>query len=206
MPNLLHDTFAIREDEMELYKAIENRRTIRVFKAPATEDQLKRIILAGTKAPSATNNQPWEFVIVLEQTLIDKIADLKYELTLKLAPPGAAGQAKFKHRAVAQRDSFKNASILAIFHLKGQDASTWLAAENINLAAVAEGLGSGIAFYAPEQKAIIAELLGMPDRYELTAVLKIGVPGEEGYQRENNPYNTRRPEFSWLHINKYKAG
>lgn len=189
---------------MDLYEAIEKRRTIRVFKSPATEERLKRIILAGTKAPSAINSQPWEFVVVEDQSIIDRIADLKYKLTLKMAPPGGADQDSLKQRAVAQRDSFRNASIVAVFHRQGQDPSAWLAIENISLAAVAEGLGSGISFYAPEERSMIAELLGLPGNYDLTAVLKIGVPGEEGYQRENNPYSPRRPEFSWLHKNTYK--
>jgi nitroreductase len=188
---------------MELYEVIEKRKTIRVFKGPATEDQLKRIVQAGTKAPSGMNSQPWEFVIVEDQLLIDEIADLKYELTLKMAPPDA-DQDSFKQRASAQRDSFKNASIIAVFHKAGPDASTWLAIENISLAAVAEGLGSGITFYAPEERSMIAELLGLPESYDLTAVLKIGMPGEKGYRRDNNPNGPRRPEFSWLHKNKYK--
>lgn len=191
---------------MDLYEAIEKRRTIRVFKSPATDGQLKRITLAGAKAPSVMYSQPWEFVIVEDQSLIDKIADLKYKLTLKMAPPDGTDQDRFKQRAIAQRDSFRNASILAVFHQKGQDASAWSAIENISLAAVTEGLGSGIAFYAPEERSIITELLGLPVNYDLTAVLKIGVPGEEGYPRENNPYGPKRPEFSWLHKNRYKIG
>jgi nitroreductase len=200
---LTAEEFIEEEIKMDLYEAIEKRRTIRVFNGPATEDQLKRIILAGTKAPSGMNSQPWEFVIVEDQLLIDKIADLKYTLTLKMAPPDA-DQDSFKQRASAQRDSFKNASIIAAFHKAGQDASTWLAIENISLAAVAEGLGSGITFFAPEERSMITELLELPGNYDLAAVLKIGVPGEDGYSRENNPNGPRRPEFSWLHKNKYK--
>jgi nitroreductase len=188
---------------MDLYEAIEKRRTIRVFKGPATEDQLKKIILAGTKAPSGMNSQPWEFVIVEDQSLIDKLADLKYHLTLKMAPPGADLES-FKPRANGQKDSFRNASILAVFHQAGQDASIWPAIENISLAAVAEGLGSGITFYAPEERAMIREQLELPENYELSAVLKIGIPGEEGYGRDKNPNGPRRQEFSWLHKNKYK--
>ena len=40
---------------MEFYDVIEKRRTIRKYKSLATEAQLKRIIVAGTKAPSAGN-------------------------------------------------------------------------------------------------------------------------------------------------------
>jgi len=189
---------------MDLYDAIEKRRTIRVFKKPASEEQLKKIILAGTKAPSGRNTQPWEFVIVEDQSLIDEIADIKYELTLKMAPDDGTERENFIKMATAQRESFRNASILAVCHKQGGDASAWLCIENIILAAVAEGLGSGIVFYATEERAMITELLGFPGDYDLAAVLKIGVPGEEGHPRERNPYAPRRPEFSWLHKNRYK--
>jgi len=193
----------MEENKVDLYEAIEKRRTIRVFKQPATEDQLKRIILAGTKAPSGLNNQPWEFVVVEDQSLINEIAGLKYEMTFKLAPADGKDMDKFEKMASAQRDSFRNSSVLAVFHKEGGDVSSWLCIENISLAAVAEGLGSGIVFYLPEQRVKINKLLGLPGDYDLTAVLKIGVPGEEGYQREKNPYAARRPEFSWLHKNRY---
>lgn len=189
---------------MDLYEAIEKRRTIRVFKGPATGDQLRKIIMAGTKAPSGLNLQPWEFILVEDQSLIDEIADFKYELTLSMAPDNEADRIKVKKVAEAQRESFRNASILAVFHKEGGESAAWLCIENISLAAVAEGLGSGIVFYSPEGRAMITELLGLPVNYNLTAVLKIGVPGEEGHHRENNPYALRRPEFSWLHINKYR--
>ena len=68
---------------MELYEAIEKRRTIRVFKAPATEEQVRKILLAGTKAPSGRNTQPWEFILVEDQSLINQIAEIKYHMTLK---------------------------------------------------------------------------------------------------------------------------
>jgi 5,6-dimethylbenzimidazole synthase len=189
---------------VDIYEAIEKRRTIRIFKKPATDDQMKKIILAGTKAPSARNTQPWEFVIVEDQELIDAIANMKYNLTVKMASAGGVEREKISKLAGAQKDSFRNASILGVFHKQGGESSAWLCIENISLSAVAEGLGSGIVFYAPEERAMITELLGLPADFDLTAILKIGVPGEEGYRREDNPYAPRRPEFSWLHKNKYK--
>lgn len=188
---------------MDLYEAIEKRRTIRVFRSPATQDQLKRMILAGTKAPSAMNTQPWEFVVVEDQSIINNLADLKYKLTLKFGQASGADPDSYRQRAQGQLESFNNASIVAVFHRKGQDASNWMAIENISLAAVAEGLGSGITFYAPEERSIIAGLLGFSSEFDLTAVLKIGVPGEEGFDREHNPNAPRRPEFTWLHRNKF---
>ena len=65
---------------MELYEAIEKRRTIRIYKKGASEEQLKKIILAASKAPSGGNNQPWEFIIIDNQRIIDQCAELKYQL------------------------------------------------------------------------------------------------------------------------------
>jgi nitroreductase len=65
------------------------------------------------------------------------------------------------------------------------------------LAAVAEGLGTGIVTYWGEAKKQAEKLLGIPGDHELVCVLKIGLPGEEGTSRK------RGPEFSWLHLNRF---
>jgi nitroreductase len=44
---------------MDVYEAIAKRRTIRSFTEPATEEALKRIIMAGTMAASPLNFQAW---------------------------------------------------------------------------------------------------------------------------------------------------
>jgi nitroreductase len=67
----------------------------------------------------------------------------------------------------------------------------------MSLAAVAEGLGSNIISYWGEEKKEVEKILGLPKDFELTCVLKFGVPGEGG------PAPKRRPEGSWLHKNKF---
>lgn len=184
---------------MELYDAIEKRRTIRIFNAPATEDQIKKIVLAGTKAPSGRNTQPWEFVHVQNPELVEKIAQIKYDITMNMAKDNPDAE----KMAAAQKNSFNNASVLAVCYQPMGEASTWLAIENISLAAVAEGLGTSIAFYMGEPKAMVEKILELPEGYGLTCILKVGVPGEEGYDRYDSPYGPRRPEFSWLHKDTY---
>jgi hypothetical protein len=97
---------------MDFYEVIEKRRTIRIFKAPPTEEQLRRIILAGSKAPSGSNRQPWEFILIDDPQITNQ------------------------------------------------------------------------------------KILGLPADYELTCVLKLGVPGEVSAPK-------RRPDFSWFHKNKF---
>ena len=188
---------------MELYEAIERRRTIRVFKAAASEDQLKRVLLAGTKAPSAVNKQPWEFVHVDDPVLVEQIAQTKYELTMKNALGRSEGVEALKKRALDQKDSFNHASIVAVCNQVEWERSVWMCMENISLAAVAEDLGTGIVLFWDEEKQMIGELLGLPHDIEVTAIMKIGVPAEQGFERNNNPYAPRRPEFSWFHRNRF---
>ncbi len=184
---------------MEVHEAMAKRRTIRIFKKKASEEQLKKIILAGTQAPSAGNSQPWEFIIIDDQKVIDQIAERKYQLSLTMPPRAGEGQEKVQERAIGQRKSFENASAVAVCHQKGPVAvaSAWLCIENMSLAGVADGLGSGIVVFWGEQEKEVKKILGIPEDIELAAVLKIGEPAE----KPSPP--TKRPEFSWLHRNRF---
>ncbi len=189
---------------MDLYEAIEKRRTIRVFKAKASEAQLKKIIQAGTKAPSAVNRQPWEFIIVEDEKIIDQLSEIKYRQSKGNPPKIVEGDPEVIDKmARSQKDSFLNASIVAVCHLAEWERSVWMCIENMSLAAVAEGLGSGIVLYWDDGQKEAGKVLALPKDYKVTAILKIGVPGEEGSPRDKNPYMPRRPEFSWLHRDRF---
>ena len=190
---------------MELYEAIEKRRTIRIFKKGANEEQLRKIILAGSKAPSAVNRQPWEFIIVEDQKSIDQLAELKYQQNRKKDPDRNQGSDEAREKeALFQKKSFRNASIVAVCNEVDWERSVWLSIENMSLAAVAEGLGSGIILYWGEEKKEVGKLLGLPENYELTAIMKFGEPGEKGFSRDKNRWAERRPDFSWLHKDRYQ--
>jgi nitroreductase len=190
---------------MDLYEAIEKRRTIRIYQESATEEQLRKILLSGSKAPSAVNSQPWEFIIVEDQAIIAQLAEIKHQVTLGLPTKTEEDRQKLEKRAIAQKASFNNASIVTVCCKVGGAKSVWLAIENISLAAVAEGLGSGIVLYPKDSMDKIGDILGLPSGYEPAAVLKIGVPGEKGHPREKNPYAPRRADFSWLHKDRFQA-
>ena len=84
---------------MDVYEAIEKRRTIRIFKKGAAEDQLRRIVLAGTKAPSGGNRQSWEFILIDEREIIDQLAEIKYQLNRKFSPGPGESQKDVEERA-----------------------------------------------------------------------------------------------------------
>ena len=182
---------------MELYEAIEKRRSIRIFKQGATEAQLRKLLAVGAKAPSSGNRQSWEFIMVQDGNLVDQIAELKYQFNRKFPPGPGETQKEVDERALNQKKWFQNASVVAVCTKGGDVASAWLAVENISLAAVAEGLGSCIIFFGGEEKKAVEALLKLPAGYDLTCVLKIGVAEKAGTKP------TMRPEFSWLHTNTF---
>ena len=62
---------------MQIQEAIEKRRSIRHYvDKKIKEEDIARILKAGTLAPSAHNKQPWFIHVVENQTLKNKIADI----------------------------------------------------------------------------------------------------------------------------------
>ena len=53
------------EAEIGLFEAIYTARAIRRFRPdPVPDELIRKVVEAGTMAPSATNAQPWAFVVV----------------------------------------------------------------------------------------------------------------------------------------------
>ena len=210
---------------MDVYKAIEKRRTIRNIKKGVTEEQLKKLLLAGVKAPSGSNVQPWEFIVIDDIKIIEQIAEIKYQQTLKmridqmvLDDPGLieqfytqTGKPLSVEVVSRQKDNYLNSTVVAVCNKKGHGigrkswmnieniASTWMCIGNMALAATADGLGTQISIFREEHKIVVEKLLDIPEDYELTTVLLIGEIGEEPGEKRSGV----RSDFSWLHKNKF---
>jgi 5,6-dimethylbenzimidazole synthase len=176
---------------MDVWEAIEKRRTIRQFTGKVPEPLLRRLIWAGSRAPSASNSQPWEFIIVDDQKIIDGIAEQKGMLE---------GQRGGTRRVAIEKGLYVNSSVVALCIKRGgmSTAAAWTAAENIALAATAEGLGCVMSIFGGDYKIAVEKLLGLPDPYEVATVLALGIPA--GIPPK---VGTDRPEFSWLHRNRF---
>ena len=73
--------------------------------------------------------------------------------------------------------------------------------QNMALAATTEGLGILPSSFWEEHQKAVEELLGIPEGYELATIMLIGV--QEGYPDTKYPEPPRRPDFSWLHRNRF---
>jgi nitroreductase len=210
---------------MDVYEAIGKRRTIRAFKQGVSEEQLRKLLLAGVKAPSGSNVQPWEFIIIDDSKILEQIAEHKYQQSLKmridqiiLNDPSTIEQIyeqtlklPSSQRMKEQKNNYLNSTVVAVCNKKGHGigrkpwmnieniASTWMCIENIALAATADGLGVQISILREEHKIAVEKLLGLPEDHELATMVLIGVKGEEPGERVGGV----RPYFSWLHKNRF---
>ena len=61
---------------MEVFTAIQGRRSIRKYKStPVEEEKLNKVLEAARLAPSASNGQNWKFIVVRNETSRRKLAE-----------------------------------------------------------------------------------------------------------------------------------
>jgi hypothetical protein len=60
--------------KMETLEAIHTRRSIRKFRPQSVaKDLINEILAAAMTAPSAGNQQPWQFVVITDRKILDRI-------------------------------------------------------------------------------------------------------------------------------------
>lgn len=164
---------------MDAIEALKTRRSIRSYDSKSVPKQMiETIIDCARLAPSANNIQPWEFIVVTDQAMRKRIADLTdYGKFIAQAPVCIAVYSKdVKH------------------YLEDCSAAT----ENILVAAHALGLGTcWVAGYGKSYGEPIAEMLGVPKGHKLVALISLGYPAQQA-----KPYN-KRPLEDVLHWEKY---
>jgi nitroreductase len=120
---------------MSLYELILSRRSIRQFKPePVSKEILEKLVNAARLAPSASNLQPLEFIVVDKDELRKKLFPcLKW--ARYIAPEGDPKQG---HEPVAYIVVLVNLQVRD----KGYECDVGAAAENMILTAWEEGIGS----------------------------------------------------------------
>jgi coenzyme F420-0:L-glutamate ligase/coenzyme F420-1:gamma-L-glutamate ligase len=198
-------------------EAIATRRSIRMFAPRAVPPSLlDSVIEAGRMAPSPHNTQPWVFVVVSgkeRRTLAGamKSAHLRY---LRSQGDGSALQKADK--AYQRTASVPLLLLLSLDHaeLKPQPTPArrrgeWLmgaqgvaaAAENMLLAAHAEGLGGcwrGAPIFCA---AAIRKALKLPQNLEPQILLELGYPAEKPRRKKLKP----KDEVLWDGMRKRRA-
>lgn len=143
---------------MEVFDAVRTVLAVRTYGArrpPA--DLVRRIVEAGRLSASATNSQPWHFIVIEERATLDQIGEV-------MATGHYAGGATLAIAVMIEKDR----------RIAVSDGSR--AIQNMILTAWSEGLGSNWIGFG--QMPAIETLLGVPDTHQGLALLAFGYPAE----------------------------
>jgi nitroreductase len=191
------------EASMSVMDAIQHRRSVRDYMSKTVEKKVIRTLLdAAVHAPTAMHEEPWSFAVIQDQKLLDRLSESAKKLVRNEAQGSDSDRAKRTLHVMDKPDFhvFYNASTLIVIYSKLPRsfvvADCWLAAENLLLAAYAQGLGTCVIGFAvsalntPEWKAELKIPAGM------TAVVPMIVGVSAG---ETPPVPRKPPEIlSWL--------
>jgi nitroreductase len=170
---------------METIDAILTRRSIRAYTGQTVSPETIDLLLkAAMQAPSAGNQQAWQFVVITDRGRLNSLAEvLPYGKMLPTAPL-----------------SLVVCGDLSLEKSRGywvQDCSA--ATQNILLAAHALGLGAVWLGVYPREERVrdVRNVLGIPDTVIPLCAIAIGYPAEQKPRTER--YNSER-----VHTNTWK--
>jgi nitroreductase len=189
---------------MPLATVLAERSSVRSFKPDMlTRGQVRSLLHAAVRAPTAMHQEAWSFVVVQDRAILRRISDRAKPLFVEEMRRLHVDHHGHDAGAFSDPDFniFYNASTLIVI-CGPQDApfvsaDCWLAAGNIVLAAHAAGLGScviGSAVAALDDDDIRKELQ-IPPALAVIAPIVVGVPAHGAH-----PSARKEPHvLHWIH-------
>lgn len=168
---------------MNVIEAINSRRSVKKFSdRPVSKNEIEALLDVAVMAPNHRMTQPWRFIV------LGPVARRKFGAVLggrkarKVEDPAAAAALRDK---VAEEHAALPAMIAVAMFLdpnpetREEDyAATWMAIQNIVLAAPEMGMGSHIKTGAVMDDPATREALGVDGDTRIIATIHLGVPAE----------------------------
>ena len=161
---------------MDVYEAATKRRSIREFKdRPVPYDTLERCVNAARLAPTAVNRQLCEYIIVDDEQLLPQVLNT---VGSWFGVPRPKEGWSPERRPKAYIITLINLPLEAElgFGRTNTNYDVGMAAENMMLVALEEGIGS--CAITSHKQGKLRQVLNIPDKYEIALVLALGFPDE----------------------------
>ncbi len=168
-------------DPQELLSLMKSRRSIRRYQdRPVPDELVEQMLEAARWAPSATNRQPWRFIIIRDPQVRHQVAQYAASYFVRWA-------------------HVEEAPLLIV--LCGQAGWRWLH-EDVTLAGMqlmlqAHALGLGTCWIGAVEHEPLIEILRIPKEIEIVGLLTVGFPAE------NPPPPARKPLADLVYYNVY---
>ena len=190
---------------MDLYDALMTTRSMRRLSDEPVDDAIiQRILRAAVQASSGGNIQPYQFLVVTDADVKERLAAIYLRAHQRYRPAVEAIIPPFEDAAAERRHQRNYAAVDHLAHnlatvpvmvlvlvprisMTVTDdegtmdvgpvyASVYPAVQNLVLAARNEGLGTVLTTLLRVYEDEAREVCGIPDRYEVAAMLPLGVP------------------------------
>jgi nitroreductase len=202
--------------DMPLHHAMETQRAIRRLKPdPVPNDVLLRCIELALKAPTGSNAQNWEWIVIRDRGVKEKLARLyrpAWRIYGGLGRLVMRGNEKMQRNITAtqwQVDHFENMPVLVVPCLRGPRfnllpvaatsyyGSIYPAIQNFLLACRAHDLGAALTTLPLWSTAAARRALGLPFGVQPIAVIPVGWP------RGRYGPTTRKPVEKVVHYDRW---
>ena len=163
---------------MDAIQAIMSRRSIRHFTGqPVSQELIETILRGAMAAPSARNEQSWQFMVIADRASLNAIPQYHEFSEMLLEEPAA----------IAVCGDVRQES-----HQDYWQQNCAAATQNLLLIAHALGLGAvWLGIYPDEDRvAKTRELLGLPEGINPMCIVALGYPAEE--KGPSNRYDTAK--------------
>ena len=151
--------------------SIYTRVSIRKYQdRPVEKELITEIIRAGMQAPSAANQQPWEFFVVTDRETLQKLSEASPFAKMTANAPGAIVTA---YRKDCRLPDYAEIDMSIAME------NMWLRTDELGLG----GVWLGIAPLEERMKAV-EEILNMPENLIAFGIFPLGYPAEERKQAD----------------------
>ncbi|MCU1380775.1 MAG: nitroreductase [Acidimicrobiales bacterium] len=174
---------------------------------PVDDDLVERCLEAATRAPSAENKQPWEFIVVRDPERRAAIGELTRDAWR--AGGRAHSEGRLPAHLLAEVDDGAEGGVAAAPVLvvvcgnaerglpSTLPASVFPAVQNLLLAAGALGLGSAMTTLALQRADALRVLLALPDHVTPMAIVPLGWPARPLGPSRREPVAERAHRERW---------
>jgi nitroreductase len=171
---------------MESWDAIRARRNVRSYvQKPIPDGDLDRIAEAGWRAPSARNNQHWDFIIVTDRDQLEQLSTVWRGAGHIASAPAAIA-------LVVPEPPDERTKLIDQYDLGQATTAMTIAATDL-------GIGTGHSSVGDQDKA--RAILGIPDDHIVSYLLGIGYPADRPLTPIVKP--DRRPFADVVHRGRW---
>ncbi len=168
---------------------VQKRRSIRQYlEKPVEKEKIELLIEAALRSPSSRGFNPWEFIVVTDRGLLEKLSKAKMHGAsfLKNAPLGIVVCADPEKCDVWIED----ASIASIF--------LHLAAESLGLGSCWIQIRMRMHDQTKTSKEYVQKLLNIPENLNVESMIAIGYPAES-----KPPHSKEHLQYKKVYYNEY---